>query len=640
MIQGFVTGVALLTTTLTVTAADAIALKPPQISNATVDWSAARRDLAGEAAVRSVEATESQEAKFARLNAAAERFLPGIAKSNTPVLLPLDLDRLLNPAEGAAQSAPTAGFRLQFFRAGPTGYDAVFAVSPDFADDITGHRPREDVSVLVSGFALLYQLDAPHGVSMTPVKSLEPGFPGIRRIWLESHVRYVFERYGVTYMASMLCAEGPRKRWIACRDADRIITRLLVRLRLAGGAEQAAVPLQVDTIERPSAQSPNFSFGAPGQLIHNTGSGGGGGHRDWTVYAKMTFPLAQAPAFANSQSFMHWGNCNLTGRTSRSSKKGARYRCKVNDKPLIFDESAIENRSYPWRDNFCERRGFFVGQCPNGRGHQGQDIRPATCRLRNKEADRCLPDQDDVVAVRDGMILRVGRRESLYLLVNAPGERIRFRYLHMNPRRLDAGGMTSGRVVREGEVLGKASNYDRRENGTTYHLHFDMQVPTQYGWTYVNPYMTLVTAYERLIGARGQLEVDERIASTTSLPQVNAPMVDTTGSIEVAQSAASAAAPRDIVAARELPIPAPREVRPERKSEKRIERASIRCKARVSSRRGSHGCKHYAYRYRVGAKHGVRKLGHSLSSARHRARHFRGYLQPRHGRVKARYVGI
>ena len=36
-----------------------------------------------------------------------------------------------------------------------------------------------------------------------------------------------------------------------------------------------------------------------------------------------------------------------------------------------------------------------------------------------------------------------------------------------------------------------------------------MQVPTKYGWVFVNPYMTLVAAYERLIGGRGT-EIKER----------------------------------------------------------------------------------------------------------------------------------
>jgi hypothetical protein len=61
----------------------------------------------------------------------------------------------------------------------------------------------------------------------------------------------------------------------------------------------------------------------------------------------------------------------------------------------------------------------------------------------------------------------------------------------------------SGRRVHEGEVIGEGSNFSMKEAGTSYHLHFDIQVPTRHGWVFVNPYMTLVTAYERLIGERG-----------------------------------------------------------------------------------------------------------------------------------------
>ena len=75
--------------------------------------------------------------------------------------------------------------------------------------------------------------------------------------------------------------------------------------------------------------------------------------------------------------------------------------------------------------------------------------------------------------------------------------------MHMNPNQLDADGIVSGKLVHEGDLLGKVGNYNNRERGTTYHLHFDMQVPTKLGWVFVNPYMTLVAAYERLIGARG-----------------------------------------------------------------------------------------------------------------------------------------
>jgi hypothetical protein len=73
----------------------------------------------------------------------------------------------------------------------------------------------------------------------------------------------------------------------------------------------------------------------------------------------------------------------------------------------------------------------------------------------------------------------------------------------MNPNQLDADGILSGKLVHEGDSIGKVGNYNHRERGTTYHLHFDMQIPTKLGWVFVNPYMTLVAAYERLIGARG-----------------------------------------------------------------------------------------------------------------------------------------
>jgi murein DD-endopeptidase MepM/ murein hydrolase activator NlpD len=68
---------------------------------------------------------------------------------------------------------------------------------------------------------------------------------------------------------------------------------------------------------------------------------------------------------------------------------------------------------------------------------------------------------------------------------------------------LNADGVASGRRVREGETIGRVGNYNRRSNGTTYHLHFETWVPTRDGWVRVNPYQTLVAAYEHLIRARG-----------------------------------------------------------------------------------------------------------------------------------------
>jgi hypothetical protein len=88
---------------------------------------------------------------------------------------------------------------------------------------------------------------------------------------------------------------------------------------------------------------------------------------------------------------------------------------------------------------------------------------------------------------------------------------------------LDAAGMVSGREVAEGEVLGAVGNYGRAPGGTTYHLHFDAQVPTRDGWVFVNPYMTLVAAYERLIGGRGAPVDDSMFATPPAMADEQTP---------------------------------------------------------------------------------------------------------------------
>jgi hypothetical protein len=228
------------------------------------------------------------------------------------------------------------------------------------------------------------------------------------------------------------------------------------------------------------------------------------GRVDYHVYARMRFPIADAPAYVKSQSFMPWGDCYHTGIVGHIGKKGAHYHCRLNDKPLVFDESAPENFTYPWRDNFCELRDFLVGQCPGGYGHQGEDIRPANCVLFNAEGDRCEPYQHTVAAVRDGTLRRMPGNIGVYIVVNDRNDHVRFRYLHMNPKFMDADGLLNGRQVSQGEIIGKVATWGDFESGTSYHIHFNIQVFTNIGWVWVSPYMTLVTAYERLIGARGR----------------------------------------------------------------------------------------------------------------------------------------
>ena len=118
-----------------------------------------------------------------------------------------------------------------------------------------------------------------------------------------------------------------------------------------------------------------------------------------------------------------------------------------------------------------------------------------------------------MVAVRDGVVIRSPKQQAATLQINTRNEHIRFRYMHMNPAALDADGVLNGRSVDEGEKIGVVSNYLDHPNGTSRHLHFDVQVFTRDGWIWVNPYVTLVSAYERLIRGRGREIGPETAAS-------------------------------------------------------------------------------------------------------------------------------
>ncbi len=496
-----------------VAAAAAQDMKSPRIAPTRVDWDAVAVELGALDPAKPAVVVPDVMAKLNR--ATGERFA-NIAASPVPVLLPFDTAAFLRErtavtdTAGASANGPTDnhlfGFNsVPFFYPGPAGYDAVVVARAQEMREL-GIGFSDAIYIHIGGSALLYEVDEPTGMIGWPVHDLDE-IPGIRRIFLENYVRYTFVRYGVPYVVAIECSDGAlRFRKISCRDANKVAVRFLKALRVAGGAPQAQPEaITADTIERPASPSTVFTYHSPGDILPGTGFRRRGGVADYTVYSKIRFPLADAPAFANSQSFMNWGNCEATGRFGAGLVDGVRaYRCRVNGQRLIADESAADNYSYPWRDNFCEHRSFYVGQCPAGRGHQGQDIRPASCKQRIQGANRCEPYQHDVVAVRDGAVLRAPSQEALYIVTNAPNERVRFRYLHMLPKQFNADGMLSGRLVHEGEVIGRVGNFFRRERATTYHLHFDMQVPTKYGWVFVNPYMTLVAGYERLIRGRGQ----------------------------------------------------------------------------------------------------------------------------------------
>jgi len=472
-------------------------MQAPRITRAEVDWESAAQQLGAIAPLRAIHASAGAgvaSREVDRLNAAVAERLPGIASSPVPVLLPFDIETYLRartanvPAGGDPPPDPAdryfAGFgQPAFFAPGPAGYDATFRVAVATIPALADIRFREAANVSITGSLLTYELDPPIAAAGSEVPALEAEFPGIRRVMIEHRVRYAFVRFGVPYVVSIDCFDAGFARYhhMACRDADRVIDYFLHALRIAGGAPQpAAPPAAALAVERPADISSTFAYHSPGRLITGTGFRRNGGRADYTVYSAIRFPLAATPAFANTQYYQR----RVPGGVA----------------------------AYPWRDNFCEGRSYRVAQCPGGMGHQGQDIRAAGCSRTSTGDDRCGEHHDDVLAVRDGTVLRARGQEAVYLVVNTPTEHIRFRYLHMRPKLLDAAGVVSGRRVAEGELLGQIGNFSHHENGTSYHLHFDVQVPTRAGWVFVSPYMTLVSAYERLIGARGA-EISDMVAS-------------------------------------------------------------------------------------------------------------------------------
>lgn len=237
-----------------------------------------------------------------------------------------------------------------------------------------------------------------------------------------------------------------------------------------GGVEQLPDEAQpqpaADPAKTPDAPSAgSFGHFPAGDLVPKSGSG----YLDRTVWSpNLCFPFAE-DAFANSQVY------------------GAGGGMGPKDKPSQCDSS---NYSLPWRDNFCESRGYASPLCVSGKGHQGQDIRPATCKK----------DVHWVVAAEDGIITDVGTYTVTLTGAAAP-HRV-YRYLHMRMNQL---AVKEGASVQAGDNLGKASN-DFGGTPTTIHMHFEIRAGVAGTstdgkavklHTFLPPYQSLVAAYDR-----------------------------------------------------------------------------------------------------------------------------------------------
>ena len=204
-----------------------------------------------------------------------------------------------------------------------------------------------------------------------------------------------------------------------------------------------------------------FTYEQAGKLIpSNSGKGRVG---DNYIYAPgIRFPIESAPAYINSQVYGVGGYLGPKG--SLCDKK---------------------NYAYPWRDNYCEKRGWRMPLCNGGKGHQGVDIRTATCEKKKYYA----------VAVESGVITSIGK-----YTVKLRGTSGRsYRYLHLDSKTLK---VHRGQRVRRGQRIGLVSN-NMGSTPTSIHLHFDIRETIKIGnrskSVYVPPYSSLVDAYKRLL---------------------------------------------------------------------------------------------------------------------------------------------
>ncbi len=218
-----------------------------------------------------------------------------------------------------------------------------------------------------------------------------------------------------------------------------------------------------------------FSYIPAGDLLPSSGPG----NMDTTIYRPdIVFPLEDA-AFLNSQVYRYGGG------------KG-----EING--MTGSQCHSSNYNYPWQDTFCETRARDQIMCPAG-GHEGVDIRAASC----------IPDTDAnhwAVAAEDGRI--IAPSSSRYTVRLQTGDGTLYRYMHL---KMDELVVNDGQFVAKGQRIGRVWNDFFNSSGervpTTYHLHFEMyqnyspDEDTDPIFDQVNPYMTLVNAYEKKLRA-------------------------------------------------------------------------------------------------------------------------------------------
>ncbi|MBR0814262.1 M23 family metallopeptidase [Bradyrhizobium diazoefficiens] len=455
------------------------------------------------------------------LNAMTASVNPRIAKVPIPVLAPIDSSRYVSAFVSSRGFGPkgTNAFlspaisRMQFLGK-TTGYDAILTVKPSLLP--RGYKANANlVRIHLGGTGLLYDAnnedksggDARRGDAVED-QALQDMYPRLRRNFSDDGLTYTFVKYGVFYFANISCASDPP--FVAdfpCAKVEGILRTVLRDLRLVGGLPLPIPHAAGSASPRPLKMSPAFAYHAPGNLLPGTSQDGRGGVTQKILWGggNLRFPIELDPTYANSQTFMHAGDC----LGQKIPLGGGRYKCRQNPGQILEPrEDKMENYAHPWRDNYCEERNDNSREprdCPAGRrAHEGQDIRPRECRY---DGTRCKIDLFDVVAVTKGQAFWKANNNVKFIAEDDTG--VYFVYLHMSPDALRKAGLKQGDMVRRnrGDKIGKVGNWmHTTPNGTTAHLHFEIRSQTEtcggYGCT-ASPYWTLIRSYEQLIGMQG-----------------------------------------------------------------------------------------------------------------------------------------
>ncbi len=249
--------------------------------------------------------------------------------------------------------------------------------------------------------------------------------------------------------------------------------------------DDAPDPPPIEDDDDPEPPAPVFELpldwhAPPGDLLpgSSTVKGSTGVTDPSVIVPEMVFPLAEAPAFLNSQIFGQGGGGYASGQWPGPGGS-------END-PRNFD--------YPWRDNFCEVRldaKHATDLCPGGKAHKGQDFRPKTC----ENAVHWM------VAPESGWISHVG---SISVNIMGAESGMKYKFLHVQMPVPD--WVKTGAPVTQGQPFAQVSDLlTASSRATTVHVHFEIHGAAEVDGALHNgalpPYTSLVESYLDLIDA-------------------------------------------------------------------------------------------------------------------------------------------